>query len=172
MGKHATTPAAKAALRHYQTHGEHNLPIKEETARLWRLLTKIPDTFSGASKAKRIVTLNAAPTVKVHFRNARITADGALIKYYCKGWAYYDSRQISLGAGASWELLAHEVIHCAGYEGHGRDFYTALIWLTETRWKISIKDQHTITRYGYHIDTLIEQQVADIVRAAFQKTDA
>lgn len=166
MGKHSTTPAAQAALRHYKTHGKHNLPITKETARLWRLLAKMPSTLSGAQKAQRIVTQHAAPTVKIHFRNARITADGTLTQTHCKGWAWYDSREIILGAGSTWELLAHEIIHCAGYEGHGRDFYMALRWLTEARWKMTL-NFCTVTKYGYAVDRLIESQIKDITSTAF-----
>lgn len=171
MSKHSTTPAAKAALRHYKTHGADNLPIAAETARLWRLLAKMPSTLSGAPLAHRIVKQHAAPTVKIHFRNARITDDGALIKTHCKGWAWYDSREIILGAGASWELLAHEIIHCAGYRGHDRAFYMALRWLTEARWKMTL-NFCTVTKYGYAVDRLIESQIKDKVRAEFEKVGA
>ena len=169
MSKHSTTPAAKAALRHYKTHGAHDLPITAETARLWRLLRKMPNCLSGAPLAHRIVTQHPAPSVKIHFRNARITDDGTLMKRHCKGWAWYDTREIVLGAGASWELLAHEIIHCAGYRGHDRAFYMALRWLTEARWKMTLNFS-TVTKYGYAVDRLIESQITDITSTAFKVT--
>lgn len=166
MSKHSTTPAAKAALSHYKTHGADHLPITSETARLWRLLAKMPSTLSGAPLAHRTVTQHAAPTVKVHFRSARINDSGLLLANRISGWAWYDTREIVLGAGSSWELLAHEIIHCAGYEGHGRDFYMALRWLTEARWKITLNFS-TVTKYGYAVDRLIESQIKDITSTAF-----
>jgi hypothetical protein len=169
MSKHSTTPAAKAALRHYKTHGADNLPIAAETARLWRLLAKMPSTLSGAPLAHRIVKQHPAPTVTVHFRSARIDDAGNLHTTANRGWATYATREISLGAGASWQLLAHEIIHCAGFRGHDRAFYMALRWLTEARWKMTL-NFCTVTKYGYAVDRLIESQIKDITSTAFKVT--
>ena len=130
----------------------------------------MPNTLYGASKAHRIVKQHEAPTVKIHFRSARIDDAGRLRIERLKGWAWYDTREIILGAGLTWELLAHEIIHCAGYEGHGRDFYTALKWLTETRWNITLNFS-TVTKYGYAVDRLIEEQIKEITSKAFVPKD-
>lgn len=164
----------KIAERIYSEQGQYGMNIKRETARLWKLLSKMPNTFVGADTAHRILRRESQPPrVELKERGWRADENGNIWHTGSTlGLAWQSKQLIKVAPNVSWETLAHEIIHCIGYRYHDRAFYTALIWLTETRWKMSIKDQHTITAYGYHIDRFIESQIDETVRAAFEKAGA
>ena len=156
------------ARRKYTEQGQYGMNIKRETARLWKLLNKIPQTLDGAARTKSIVSRNKPPTVKLMKRGWRIDdSDHVWVSSRAAGIAY--GSHISIAPNVSWETLAHEIIHCAGYHGHDRAFYIALKWLTETRWKMLL-DFSQVGRYGYEVDSMIEAQIHDRVRAEFEKT--
>lgn len=158
------------ARRKYTEQGEYGMNIKRETARLWKMLNKIPQTLEGATRTKSVVTRHKAPTVKLMKRGWRIDdSDRLWVSSRAAGIAY--GTHISIAPNVTWETLAHEIIHCAGYYGHDRAFYHALKWLTETRWKMII-DFSPVTRYGYEVDWIISKQIDDKVRAEFQKEGA
>ena len=159
----------EVARRKYTEQGQYGMNIKRETARLWKMLNKIPQTLEGATRTKSVVSRNKPPIVKLMKRGWRIDdSDGLWVSSRAAGIAYGSS--ISIAPNVSWETLAHEIIHCAGYHGHDRAFYYALKWLTETRWKM-ILDFSDVTRYGYIVDATIESQIADRVRAEFEKSE-
>ena len=164
----------KIAERTYSKQGEYGMNIKRETARLWQMLTKMPDTMKGASTNQRIHLMRPQPPkVQLKVRGWRAEKDGTIWRTSSNlGWAYRSQHLIKVEPKVSWETLAHEIIHCAGYDYHDEAFYKALIWLTERRWRIEIKHKYAITRYGYEVDRMIEQQIDEIVRAAFEKESA
>jgi len=164
----ASNAPREVAKRRYSKEGEHGMPIERETARLWKLLAKMPTTLEGATRTISHVTHNKPPKVVLFTKGWRVDEQhevwhsGKLL-----GLAVH-SGLIQVAPNVSWETLAHEIIHCAGYRKHDRAFYWALKWLTERRFGI-IVDFSQVTRYGYAVDWIIEHQINDIVRAEFAK---
>ena len=168
--KRKNTPR-KVAARQFSKVGQYGMPIQTETARLWRMLRHMPTTYRGATTAISRSKRMPAPKVAVKDKYWSIDKDGRVLNTgRSAGLAYTWQHRIAVEPNVSWETLAHEIIHCAGYHKHDIAFYSALIWLTERRWRTTIKDRHTITAYGYHIDAMIERQIDDIVRNHFQPT--
>jgi len=163
-------PPRKVAARTFSKVGEFGMPIQTETARLWRMLRHMPPTYRGATTAISRSKRMTPPKVAVKQKSWQLDKDGRVFTRGAMGLAYMGEHRIAVEPKVSWETLAHEIIHCAGYRNHDYAFYSALIWLTERRWRTTIKDRHTITRYGYHIDWMIERQITDIVRSHFQPT--
>ena len=164
----ANNTPRKVAQRKWSTVGEYGMNLERETARLWKLLAKMPPTMLKASttisRSKRL----DPPKVAVKQKNWNVDREGRTWSSGALGLAYTGEHRIAVRPNVSWETLAHEIIHCAGYHFHDRAFYSALKWLTETRFKTSI-DYSKVTRYGYAVDGMIEQQIDDIVRAEFKK---
>ena len=164
----ANNTPRKVAQRKWSTVGEYDMNIERETSRLWKLFAKMPPTMLKAStaigKSKRL----DPPKVAVKQKNWNVDREGRTWSSGALGYAYTGQHRIAVSPKVSWVTLAHEIVHCAGYHYHDRAFYNALKWLTETRFKTSI-DYSKVTRYGYAIDRMIEQQTDDIVRAEFNK---
>jgi hypothetical protein len=163
----------KIAERTYSKQGEYGMNIKSETARLWKLLAKMPMTLEGAHRNQRMhVSRPQPPKVQLKVRGWRAEKDGTIrTTGGTLGLAYGSMHLIKVAPNVSWETLAHEIVHCAGYHYHDRAFYMALKWLTETRWRITLNFTE-VSGYGYYIDRMIERQIDDIVRAAFEKESA
>ena len=163
----ASNAPREVAKRRYSKEGEHGMPIDRETARLWKLLAKMPTTLEGATRTISRVTHRDPPKVMLNKKGWRVDQEGHVEIRGRLGVAW-QSGLIQVKPCVSWETLAHEIIHCAGYRGHDRAFYWALKWLTERRFGI-IVDFSQVTRYGYAVDWIIEHQINDIVRAEFAK---
>jgi hypothetical protein len=158
----------EVAKRKYSVEGEHGMNIKNETARLWRMIKKMPQEVEWGRRGSRTVSTRKPPKVVLMKRGWSVDKDGQVwtrIGGYA-GLAY--GNHISIKPGVSWETLAHEIIHCAGFRGHDETFYAALKWLTEKRFGIKI-DFSSVTRYGYDVDRLIDYQIEDVVEAEFEK---
>ncbi len=160
----------KIAERIYSKQGEYGMNIERETARLWKMLSKMPATLAGSHRNQRIhLNRPQPPKVQLKVRGWRAEGDGSIrTTGGTLGLAYMGQHIIKVAPKVSWETLAHEIIHIAGYQYHDRSFYMALKWLTETRWKM-IVDFSGVTSYGYYVDRIIEQQIDEKVRAEFQK---
>jgi hypothetical protein len=158
----------EVAKRRYSKEGEYGMIIDRETARLWKLLAKIPTTLLKVRRTISRVTHNKPPKVVLFKKGWRVDEQQRVWHSGTLLGQAHQSGLIKVAPNVSWETLAHEIIHCAGYRGHDRAFYYALKWLTETRFKI-IVDYSKVTRYGYAVDRMIEQQIDDIVRAEFKK---
>lgn len=164
--RRANTPRVQAH-RTYSREGEHGMPLKKECARLWKMLAKMPPTLHGARRAISTVTNSKPPRIQLMERGWRVNSEGELfINSGYAGLAYMGRGLITVKPNVSWGTLAHEIIHMAGYQFHDADFYEALKWLTERRFKTRI-DFSTVTRYGYAIDHLIRAQIRDLVIAEF-----
>jgi len=165
--RRANTPR-KQAQRKYSRQGEYGMPLKKECARLWKMLAKMPPTLHGAGRAISIVTTSKPPRIKLMERGWEVVTvgDEQLISGVDAGYAYMGRGFITIKPCVSWETLAHEIIHMAGYRYHDEAFYKALKWLTERRFKMRI-DFSTVTRYGYATDRLIKSQIHDLVKAEF-----
>lgn len=157
------------AKRKFSVEGEYGMPIKRETARLWKLLAKMPTTMHGAERTIRRVTNNHPPHVTLFKKGWRIDEQQRVWITGARLGVAWQGGTIEVAPCVSWETLAHEIIHVAGYRGHDSEFYNALKWLAEARFKTRI-DFSTVTRYGYWVDGLIATQIDDIVRAEFEKT--
>lgn len=166
--KRKNTPR-KVAAQQFSKFGEYGMPIQDETKRLWAMLRHMPPTYRGARRTISRSTTMPPPKVAVKQKSWRLDKDGRVFTRGAMGLAYMGEHRIAVEPKVSWETLAHEIIHCAGYRNHDIAFYSALIWLTERRWRTTIKDRHTITAYGYHIDRMIERQITDIVQSTFEK---
>ena len=164
----ANNTPRKVAQRKWSTVGEYGMNLERETARLWKLLAKMPPTMLKASTTISRVTHNKPPKVVLFKKGWRVDDQQRVWHSGTLLGQAHQSGLIKVAPNVSWETLAHEIIHCAGYRGHDRAFYSALKWLTETRFKTSI-DYSKVTRYGYAVDRMIEQQIDDIVRAEFKK---
>jgi hypothetical protein len=159
----------EVAKRKYSIEGEHGMNIKRETARLWKMIAKMPQETEWGRRGSRIVSTRKPPIVRLMKRGWSVDRDGRLwIRSGYAGVAF--GSHIAVKPGVSWETLAHEIIHCAGFRGHDEMFYAALKWLTQTRWKMRI-DFSSVTRYGYGVDWLIESQIADVVKNHFEKIE-
>lgn len=158
----------EVAKRRYSKEGEYGMPIERETARLWKLLRKMPTTMFGATRTISRVTHNPPPKVTLFKKGWRVDEQHRVWHSGRLLGQAHQSGLIQVAPNVSWETLAHEIIHCAGYRGHDSEFYSALKWLTEARFKVRV-DFSQVTRYGYAVDWIIEQQIDDIVRAEFQK---
>jgi predicted RNA-binding Zn-ribbon protein involved in translation (DUF1610 family) len=160
----------KIAERIYSKQGEYGMNIERETARLWKMLSKMPATLAGSHRNQRIhLNRPHPPKVQLKVRGWRAEGDGTILTTGgTLGLAYMGQHIIKVAPKVSWETLAHEIIHIEGYRYHDRSFYMALKWLTETRWKM-IVDFSGVTSYGYYVDRIIEQQIDEKVRAEFQK---
>lgn len=159
----------EVAKRKYSQVGEFGMPIKKETERLWKMIAKMPSTLPGASRAIRRSREMSAPKVSLFEKGWSVDDDGTVWHRMGGklGVAYYN-HTIKVKPGVSWETLAHEIVHRAGYHYHDEAFYKALKWLTETRFRM-ILDFSTVTRYGYDIDWLIEGQIREIAKKTFEK---
>lgn len=160
----------EVAKRKYSIEGEYGMNIKKETARLWKMIAKMPQEVEWGRRGSRIVSTRKPPIVHLMKRGWSVDRDGRVWSRLggAAGIAY--GNHISIKPGVSWETLAHEIIHCAGFPGHDETFYSALKWLTETRWKMRI-DFSTVTRYGYDVDWLICEQIEDVVKNHFTKIE-
>jgi predicted RNA-binding Zn-ribbon protein involved in translation (DUF1610 family) len=160
----------KIAERIYSKQGEYGMNIERETARLWKMLSKMPNTLEGSSTNHRLHQSRPyPPKVQLKVRGWRVGNEGQIYRTGgTLGLAYRGAHLIKVEPKVSWATLAHEIIHIAGYGYHDRAFYMALKWLTETRWKM-IVDFSGVTSYGYYVDRIIEQQIDEKVRAEFQK---
>lgn len=158
----------EVAKRKYSIEGEHGMNIKKETARLWKMIKKMPQECEWGVRGSRIASTRKPPSVRLMKRGWSVDRDGQVWTSMlgAAGLAY--GNHITIKPGVSWETLAHEIIHCAGFRGHDETFYRALKWLTEKRWKMRI-DFSTVTRYGYDVDWLIESQIHEVVKAEFAK---
>jgi len=169
--KKMNTPR-EIAKRKYSQVGEYGMPIKKETERLWKMLAKMPSTLPGARDAIRRVSTWDAPKVSLFEKGWSVdqkNPNRVFISPGAAGTAYYD-HTIKVKPCVAWATLAHEIVHRAGYSGHDRDFYMALKWLAETRFRMII-DFSKITRYGYEVDWVISGQIADAVRKTFEKIE-
>jgi predicted RNA-binding Zn-ribbon protein involved in translation (DUF1610 family) len=162
----------KIAERIYSKQGQYGMNIERETARLWKMLTKMPATLAGSQTNQRIhLQRPQPPKVQLKVRGWRAESNGTIWSRGTAGLAYMGQHMIKVEPNVSWETLAHEIIHIAGYRYHDRAFYMALKWLTETRWKM-ILNFTTVTSYGYHVDHIIESQIHEMARAEFEKAGA
>lgn len=158
----------EVARRKYSKEGQYGMPIERETARLWKMLAKIPTTLEGSTRAISRVTHNSPPTVTLFKKGWQVDEQHQVWRSGRLLGRAHQSGHIQVAPNVSWETLAHEIIHCAGYRGHDRAFYYALKWITERRFGI-IVNYSQATRYGYVVDSIIEEQIDDIVRSTFQK---
>ncbi len=165
--RQANNTPRKVAQRHWSKVGEHGMLIKPETARLWNLLKKFPNELPQGSSTRYRANRMKPPTVELKEKYWHVDDEGHL---FTRGasYAYISEHRIAVTPCTSWETLAHEIIHCAGYYNHDRNFYLALKWLTETRWKVRV-DYSKVTRWGYDVDYIIIKQIKDVVKQHFDK---
>jgi predicted SprT family Zn-dependent metalloprotease len=128
--------------------------IETEAARLWKLLKPY-------HKGKPL---------------PRITITDTRQKRGATGFAYYDGRDITVrlvpftASGyheqRSWYVLLHELCHAAcppkvAGDSHHREFYYAIKYTTEKRWKCFISfAKLTGNRWGYSVDDEIQAQLS------------
>lgn len=168
--------AAQAPMRFVErkartTLGD-GLPVASEAARIWRILTK----YHGAS--------GPVPRIerpKVHIKER----DGELWAWASQRGSYAHTTDgfISLCIGASWETLAHELVHMADgrlrtlwlvderRRPHDEWFYKTLRDVCQRRWRMDISFAE-VTRYGYGVDAIIRRQIAGAIRAEVERRAA
>jgi len=163
----ASNAPRQVAQRKWSKVGEFDMNIERETSRLWKLLSNMPTTLPKSQVARSRSERLDPPKVELKQKNWNVDREG---RTWTRGasWAHISEHRITITPCVSWETLAHEIVHCAGYRDHDRAFYVALKWLTERRFGI-IVDFSKVTRYGYEVDWIIEYQIHDIVRAEFAK---
>lgn len=130
--------------------------VLEEAERLWKLLTPY-------HKGKSI------PRIVITDTRQKRGASG-----YWRGNGFWSSGEITLrlvpfGTGnfheaRSWKVLLHELCHAAcppkAGDSHHREFYYAIKYTAEKRWKCFISFASlTGNQWGYHVDDVILGQL-------------
>lgn len=148
------------------------LPVASEAARIWRILRKHHGAVGPVPRIER-------PKVHVEKRDGELWAWGSQRGSY----AHTTDGFISLRIGASWETLAHELVHMADRRlntpwliderrrPHDEWFYKTLRDVCQRRWRIDISFAE-VTRYGYAVDQIIGRQIAGAVRAEAERRAA
>ena len=161
--------AAQAPMRFVERKARtmlgDGLPVASEAARIWRILTKHHGAVGPVPRIER-------PKVRVEERDGKLWAYSSQRGSY----AYTAAGFVSLRIGASWETLAHELVHMADRRlttpwlmderrrPHDEWFYKTLRDVCQRRWKVNISFAG-VTRYGYAVDRIIGRQIAEIGRA-------
>lgn len=131
--------------------------VLEEAQRLWKLLTPY-------HKGKRI------PRIVITDTRQKRGASGYWIER-----GYYEEitlRLVPFETGyfheaRSWKVLLHELCHAAcppkDGDSHHREFYYAMKYTTEKRWRCSISFASlTGNRWGYSVDAVILEQLLSL----------
>ena len=131
--------------------------VLEEAQRLWKLLTPY-------HKGKRI------PRIVITDTRQKRGASG----YWIRNGFYEEItlRLVPFGTGhfheaRSWKVLLHELCHAAcppkDGDSHHREFYYAMKYTTEKRWRCSISFASlTGNRWGYSVDAVILEQLLSL----------
>lgn len=144
--------------------------ITAETNRIWNILRK----HHGAS--------GPAPKVQRTLHHLEVDDLGTTRTGTNGSYAHTGRGFITLGGGARWETLAHELVHMADRRlgvrflgdrkrHHDEWFYKTLKDVCERRWKVRISFAE-VTRWGYAVDVIIQRQINPIVKAEVERRRA
>jgi len=166
--KKETTKKKTAAKR--ATISKNNAPVKEQ-ARIDALRVKMIN-----KEAERIWRLMKP------YHNGRplpmITIVRAQNRGRQYGHAYSNSIQVNVDCDQTisrskrvWEVLAHELAHCAvppkhtgnsKRDVHSKEFYQCLREVWQQRWKCRISF-HEVSTWGYSVDYIIQRQAEHLI---------
>ena len=137
------------------TFGWEGFRIEHEADKIWKLLEPY---HQGVRR----------PRIEVTAKGARLYESGHFFvpTKHVAGVAYISQGKIWLDANPTWEVLAHELVHMAvgvrqglkNRQAHDKVFYDCLRDVTQRRFKVTISF-FTVTRYGYAVDALIQNQL-------------
>lgn len=150
--------AKRAPIKAAETRARQRQAIFEKEAeRIWALLGEWSGRQLGKPPTITIVKAHRGwVSGQANRWNARIRIGGR-----------------STGGADVWETLAHELVHgvvnVKHAEGaHGRTFYQALRYVTEKRWKVTVRGFHVINgttdsshSWGYKVDWIIRRSLEE-----------
>lgn len=132
--------------------------IHKEAEKIWGLMAE----FHGG---KRLPTINIV----------RAQNRGRQYGFAHSSWnsiqVNVDRDQTKLRSRRVWEVLAHELAHCAvppkhrdgkGRDTHSREFYQCLKVVWQKRWNCTISFAE-VTTWGYSVDYIIEAQAKHLI---------
>jgi predicted SprT family Zn-dependent metalloprotease len=141
-------------INEVRTTGREGFDIEREGAKIWKLL----EPYHNGK---------VMPAINVQQRGIKVEGDRVwMSRGRYAGLAYVGQDKIWLEALPQWETVAHELVHMAvgvrqgqhNRKAHDKVFYDCLRDVTQRRFKISISF-YGVTRYGYAVDTLIQNQL-------------
>jgi len=164
--KKETTKKKTAAKR--ATISKNNAPVKEQ-ARINALRCKM--IHKEAERLWRLMKPyhNGRPIPEINI----VRAQNRGAQY---GHAYYSTIQVNVDRDQTiqrskrvWEVLAHELVHCAvppkhtgnsKRDVHSKEFYQCLREVWQKRWNCTISF-HEVSTWGYSVDYIIQRQAED-----------
>ena len=167
-----TTATKNKQARKRATISKNNAPAKEqqridaqrvkiiekEAARIWKLMTPYHN-------GKPLPTINI---VRAQNRG-RQYGHAAYLRNTIQ--VNVDKDQSAYRSKRVWEVLAHELAHCAvppkhtggvNRDTHSKEFYYCLRDAWQKRWKCSISF-FEVSKWGYSVDYIIEKQASHLI---------
>lgn len=157
--KRATVAKKKAPIKAQERIDAQRVKmINKEAERIWRLMTP----YHNGKPLPKINIVRAQNRGRQH----------GFAEYYRNSiQVNVDKDQSKSRSKRVWEVLAHELAHCAvppkrtggvNRDTHSKEFYQCLRHVWEKRWKCSISF-FEVSTWGYSVDYIIEKQAQHLI---------